>query len=59
MKHFLLSIPFALLCGCTQPVVQRALVNEVDVFLASYSETYLGLQLKSAEADWALNTKIV
>ena len=59
MKHFLLSIPLALLCGCTQPVVQSALVNEVDVFLASYSETYLGLQLKSAEADWALNTKIV
>ena len=59
MKHFLLSIPLALLCSCTQPVVQSELVNEVDSFLASYTETYLGLQAKSAEADWSLNTKIV
>ena len=59
MKHFLLSIPLALLCGCTQTVVQSTLVNEVDAFLASYSEIYLELQMKSAEADWALNTKIV
>ena len=59
MKYFLLSIPLALLCSCTQPVVQSELVNEVDSFLASYTETYLGLQAKSAEADWSLNTKIV
>ena len=59
MKHFLLSIPLALLCSCTQPVVQSELANEVDSFLASYTETYLGLQAKSAEADWSLNTKIV
>ena len=59
MKHFLLSILLALLCSCTQPVVQSELVNEVDSFLASYTETYLGLQAKSAEADWSLNTKIV
>ncbi|MDE0738448.1 MAG: M2 family metallopeptidase [Planctomycetota bacterium] len=59
MKHFLLSIPLALLCSCTQQVVQSELVNEVDSFLASYTETYLGLQAKSAEADWSLNTKIV
>ena len=59
MKHFLLSILLALLCSCTQPVVQSELANEVDSFLASYTETYLGLQAKSAEADWSLNTKIV
>ena len=59
MKHFLLFIPLALLCSCTQPAVQRELANEVDSFLASYTETYLGLQAKSAEADWSLNTKIV
>ena len=59
MKYFLLSIPLALLCSCTQPMVQSELVNEVDSFLASYTETYLGLQAKSAEADWSLNTKIV
>ncbi len=59
MKYFLLSIPLALLCSCTQPAVQSELVNEVDSFLASYTETYLGLQAKSAEADWSLNTKIV
>ena len=59
MKHFLLSIPLALLCSCTQPVVQSELANEVDSFLASYTETYLGLQAKSAEADWSRNTKIV
>jgi peptidyl-dipeptidase A len=59
VKYFLLSIPLALLCSCTQPVVQSELVNEVDSFLASYTETYLGLQAKSAEADWSLNTKIV
>ena len=59
MKYFLLSILLALLCSCTQPVVQSELVNEVDSFLASYTETYLGLQAKSAEADWSLNTKIV
>ena len=55
MKYFLLSILLALLCSCTQPVVQSELVNEVDSFLASYTETYLGLQAKSAEADWSLN----
>jgi len=59
VKYFLLSILLALLCSCTQPVVQSELVNEVDSFLASYTETYLGLQAKSAEADWSLNTKIV
>ena len=60
MKYFLLCIPLALLCSCcTQPAVQGELVNEVDSFLASYTETYLGLQAKSAEADWSLNTKIV
>ncbi|MEC9031088.1 MAG: M2 family metallopeptidase, partial [Planctomycetota bacterium] len=59
MKHFLLSIPLVLLCSCTQPVVQSELANDVDSFLASYTETYLGLQAKSAEADWSLNTKIV
>ena len=59
MKYFLLSILLALLCSCTQPVVQSELANEVDSFLASYTETYLGLQAKSAEADWSLNTKIV
>ncbi|MCH2580492.1 MAG: M2 family metallopeptidase [Planctomycetes bacterium] len=59
MKYFLLCAPLALLSSCTQPAVQSELANEVDSFLASYTETYLGLQAKSAEADWSLNTKIV
>ena len=59
MKYILLSIPLALLCGCTRPAARSALADEVNSFLASYTATYLALQEKSAEADWALNTRIV
>lgn len=37
----------------------KALVTEVNAFLGFYTQGYLALQEKSAEADWALNTVIV
>ena len=37
----------------------QALLTEVDSFLRFYTQGYLALQKKSAEADWALNTVIV
>ena len=43
----------------TQPKSDKALLAEVDSFLRFYTQGYLGLQQKSAEADWALNTVIV
>ena len=42
-----------------QPKSDKALLAEVDSFLRFYTQGYLGLQQKSAEADWALNTVIV
>lgn len=41
------------------PKSDKALLTEVDSFLQFYTQGYLGLQQKSAEADWALNTVIV
>ena len=41
------------------PKSDKALLTEVDSFLGFYTQGYLGLQQKSAEADWALNTVIV
>ncbi len=41
------------------PKPDKAPLTEVDFFLRFYTQGYLGLQQKSAEADWALNTVIV
>ncbi|MEC8895171.1 MAG: M2 family metallopeptidase [Planctomycetota bacterium] len=41
------------------PKRDKAVLTEVDFFLRFYTQGYLGLQQKSAEADWALNTVIV
>ena len=38
---------------------EQALLVEVDSFLRFYTQGYLGLQQRSSEADWALNTVIV
>ncbi|MFP6739124.1 MAG: M2 family metallopeptidase [Planctomycetota bacterium] len=75
MKQFPFLIPLALclLFSCAAPEPgkvpavavavplksDKALLTEVDSFLRFYTQGYLGLQQKSAEADWALNTVIV
>jgi len=41
------------------PKSDKELLTEVDSFLGFYTQGYLGLQQKSAEADWGLNTVIV
>src|SRR5687767_11831963 len=68
-KIILTGLSAALFFSCSSPKTetvttdstteQVSVQQEAQAFLDSYSSTFQGLYTKSAEAEWASNTKIV
>lgn len=60
MKKLLLSaLVILLMISCKPESNHKDIKNEAQAFLDDYTTTYKDLYYKSAEAEWAANTKIV